>query len=367
MELPLTLSKWVYDSSDVFAQWTRWMFGGMPLIPNGINLDPLPLEHLDPPRILNIENPFQPRRIVRDMYIPLHFWFNPGPDPDAIKRSYPKYDLIMVGLDNINDMCLDDLLAFEKEFYDFRSYYVSKMRGHLIGGLPAFQIDIDLINERKKELFMLSDKRAYSYYTDFVHTSELGKMVDSNSRGQGIKFEIIPKKIVCGSTTYELYPLEKPWCPYNDFLEILNDHCLSYQPSEEQFLEWLYENCCGTWGKIDRHGEFYAGFWNYPEESEERKNAFQLSHEDNYQALIELPYPRKLIMHTVEIGCSNHYESPRYSHFLCWWFDQTIKKFGFLDTLEKTTIYTLNCKHIPLPAIYCDQIPEESNMNSNNE
>lgn len=238
------------------------------------------------------------------------------------------------------------MLAFEKEFFEFRDYYIENTHYR---DQQVFIEDINQIKYRKKELCMLSDKRAYSYYSEFVHTY-VKKQIGLDAQTLEENLEYVPIQV----ETYEPYVLTEPWCEYDKFLEIMQTDCLLKQPSEQEFVDWLDANCCSAWGKMNRHGEYYVGFWAYPEGSDERENAFQLSHQDNYQALIELPYPRKLIIRSVQLGCYNHHESPRYSHFVCWWFDQTIKKFGFLDTLEKWAIYNLNCRHIPLPTIYND-------------
>jgi hypothetical protein len=79
-----------------------------------------------------------------------------------------------------------------------------------------------------------------------------------------------------------------------------------------------YDNlACSDWSKMDEFGECFGGFWKYPEESEEKKNAWYLSRERNGKKLFELPYPKSFVLETIKLGCGNRQESVPYSNMLC--------------------------------------------------
>jgi hypothetical protein len=89
------------------------------------------------------------------------------------------------------------------------------------------------------------------------------------------------------------------------------------QLSPERLKNWLDDACCSDWSKMDVHGEYYGGFWAYPEGSVERENAWDLTRETNLNALCTLPYPSRAIMYFVRQGCNNRKESVAYVVFCC--------------------------------------------------
>jgi hypothetical protein len=98
------------------------------------------------------------------------------------------------------------------------------------------------------------------------------------------------------------------------------------QLSAKNLEEWLEDNCCSDWSKRDVNGEYYAGFWKYPEGSAERENAWELTRETNFQALCSLPYPSRAIMLAVEGGCLNRCESVAYTVLCCEWFKRKLQQ-----------------------------------------
>lgn len=96
------------------------------------------------------------------------------------------------------------------------------------------------------------------------------------------------------------------------------------QLSREELLEWLEDNCCSDWSRMDVQGESYGGFWRYPEDSPEYANAGDLSRATNLQALCSLPYPARAIMLAVDVGCGNRQESVPYTVLCCEWFQRKL-------------------------------------------
>jgi len=117
---------------------------------------------------------------------------------------------------------------------------------------------------------------------------------------------------------YKLYPCKVHIFSYPHFRELLE---LWNMPdmSKDEFIKKYNNIACSDWAKMDEHGECYGGYWKCPEDSEERKNAYDLTHSKNGECLWNLPYPKHFILNTIKIGCGNRMESVRYSNFLCEW------------------------------------------------
>ena len=69
------------------------------------------------------------------------------------------------------------------------------------------------------------------------------------------------------------------------------------------------------WNKQQPNGEYFGGFWN----DKSCSNASVLTRQHNFDELIKLPYSRKLICETIDIGCCNRIESVRFTNYVCEW------------------------------------------------
>jgi hypothetical protein len=92
--------------------------------------------------------------------------------------------------------------------------------------------------------------------------------------------------------------------------------------TEKEFMELYNKITCTDWSKMDEHGECFGGFWQYPEGSLERENAFELTGNKNGRCLWKLPFPKYFLIKTIEIGCGNREESVRYSNHLGVWMSR---------------------------------------------
>lgn len=92
--------------------------------------------------------------------------------------------------------------------------------------------------------------------------------------------------------------------------------------TKEEWRNAMTDTCCTDWYKQDKHGECYGGYWKYPHDSEEYKNAWDLSFNESCEAMWELPFSKDLLLETIQIGCSNRQESVRYSNFICVWLER---------------------------------------------
>jgi hypothetical protein len=109
----------------------------------------------------------------------------------------------------------------------------------------------------------------------------------------------------------------KPFYWYNDFQNMENHYNTPNTMTKEEFMEKYDEEACSEWSKMDENGECYGGFYNYPKDSDEYKNAYDLTRKANGEALYNLPYSHALIFETIRIGCNSLQESVKYSNTIC--------------------------------------------------
>lgn len=133
------------------------------------------------------------------------------------------------------------------------------------------------------------------------------------------KISIIMSKteIVNGYNLYDLNEKNGKIFDYQHFTKLTELFHTKNTMNKAQFMTKYWNDTCSDWAKQDECGECFAGYWKYPEDSEEYKNRFHLTKTANGEALYKLPYSHALIFETIEIGCGNRQESVRYTNFLC--------------------------------------------------
>ena len=296
----LTLSVWIYDQDLVLRAFRTMIYERA---------------------FRMFRNPVVP--IVQANRLPLAFWFQPvAPDPYEVQRSYPKYRLIMYKLNMLHFMSLNEILVFQDEFIEFQNYYRKCMN---IRG-PVFDKDLDKIYGRKRDLLKMCNAKARAFYA-YPLNLRSDMMVND----------------------YFLFDMNRDnfIMDWDIFIYLVN-LCLAKQPTDAEFMVWLDEHLCTDWNKMDESGEAYGGYWQYPEYSYERMNAYELSREFNILALIGLPYPRLLIKWSIDVGCSNGHESVRYSNHMCHIVEFFIKYLDMFN-LREMCIYDLNSRGVSWP------------------
>jgi len=115
---------------------------------------------------------------------------------------------------------------------------------------------------------------------------------------------------------YKLYPCSI--IPYGkhealEWAKMWNNVCRN-EVDEMSYVDFTHE-CdkvmCSDWDKMDRFGESYAGYWK----REDKSNAGLLSRYTNIWYLYQLPYPKRLLLKSIEIACNIRCESVRYLNF----------------------------------------------------
>lgn len=216
-------------------------------------------------------------------------------DIDAICKSFPQYEEMLKAPTDT----YEQVRAYERLFAAYRAFVIAKIpHGARFRELFGDKRRIEIKSLRRK-LLCESDVRAKRYYEDILVCTQ-----DERVNGY------------CMYSKNELeFSIE-----FEDFLklcEIWDD--VGNDMDDAEFAQWLEDNCCTDWNKQDRHGKSYGGFWRYPEDSYEREHAYELSRADNLKGMCELPYPRRILIDTVQWGCNTRMESVRFSNFCCEW------------------------------------------------
>lgn len=124
---------------------------------------------------------------------------------------------------------------------------------------------------------------------------------------------------------YDLYDTDEPIMHYGEFQSLLATFQAPEEPMTlEEFMTAYRDEACSDWCKMSDKGESYGGFWEYPEGSMERENAYELSQDYNGRKLYGLPFPKRFLFETIKIGCDNRMESVRYSNFLGVWMTRKL-------------------------------------------
>ena len=91
--------------------------------------------------------------------------------------------------------------------------------------------------------------------------------------------------------------------------------------SYEEFVEKFNKDTCTDWNKMDEYGDPYGGFYR-SEDPKIKENAYHLSGAHNRKMLWKLPFPKRFLLETVEIGCGRRHESVKDSNHMAVWFQR---------------------------------------------
>lgn len=229
--------------------------------------------------------------------------------PLDIVNAFPEIDHIKNHIAQLQSLAKDQVIELKDMLFDLQVFYY-RQNGS-IGTLDAgvfhnvsrmFDSDIENCSKR---LIQLSTSGYYDKATNI-------EMSEEEEEVNGYKLY----SIKMGNNIFDEDGFEV-------LLELWND---DNEMTKDVFISEFEEVACHDWSKMDRNGEPFGGFWKYPEGSYERDNACELSRKDNCNALFELPYPKKFVLKTVEIGCRTRLESVRYTNCLCEWMKRKIAK-----------------------------------------
>lgn len=231
-------------------------------------------------------------------------------DYDAFLKLYPNYYENVNKFDKIENM--NDI----NELHKLVDYFVKMRHDYMIKANLRFMMDLgiyrhkNIYDEMIDTINNVINKKFYSHLNKPV-------IFDPNEiiNGYPVK-KYVDRKITISNAEYA--KILKIWDGNNVYVNDDNDHNQS-EMNYKEFVEKYNENACSEWSKQDRFGESYSGYWKYPTDSEEYKNAWNLTYEDNHKALFELPYPKMFILETILIGCVMRLECVAFSNYLCEW------------------------------------------------
>lgn len=244
-------------------------------------------------------------------------------DPAFIRNSWPGYEFLISRMKVLETLTLDEVMILDADYDDFRNYYIERA-GLKKGRYSIYALDEDhrKIVDRKRELFIASDFKAASFYINpFVFT-------DTTKTINGYKLY---------STI--LHPFKLEW---DEFLEVANK-CIQIQPTSDEFREWLNVNLSNKWSKITSEGVRVSESKHV--KRHKRRKPWR---DHNIKELLKLPYPPLLIQWTILTSRDNDLKCVRYSNIQCYVVEQYIIRVG-LFSLTDLCKFRMNCQKSTLP------------------
>lgn len=136
---------------------------------------------------------------------------------------------------------------------------------------------------------------------------------------------------------YKLYDYEGTFYSMKQMMEYVKEWNTVADSGKDMTYEEFKDkiNVCSDWGKMDEHGNSFGGFWLSPKGTPQYENAYTLSLKANLKALYDLPFPKKLLIQTVSMGCSMRRESVRDSNFYMILFQRQVEQYkNFFQSVE---------------------------------
>jgi hypothetical protein len=199
----------------------------------------------------------------------------------------------------------DDLIELQNDFSELHYMWLRR-------NVSLIMLDMGAYNRRP----------LYSPYSGII--DNLATKIDNLNPTFNLNPKISKDEEING---YKLYDCTgcimyfSDFCKYKKMFEVVPETEMSF----EDFYEKFDDRACTEWSKMDDNGESYVGHWQADHDSAEYENAWNLTRKDNAKALYGLPYSKKFLLETVDIGCSSRQESVRYSNFICVWLAKKIK------------------------------------------
>lgn len=339
----LTLSCWVFERNGLFDEWLRKLFG------NPKTVEPYFRSNLE---ITTKENTHRLRDLpytnVLVGYRPIFFRFPRTRTRtidevmaeyrtiDEVMAEYSNYDIFLELMGRIEELDWESVKEANHLCDELEEYVSANYKGFWFSAVLALRSYKSLIKDRIQEHMISTEEKAHAFYSS-PHSEKCSWLSEKEFMG------------------YKLFGDRKPCVllEFDQFCSFFDKYCLSEQVTEDHFKEWMNLNLSSSWGKTDRNGNDICLVYKT---NDEYCVAFDMIRKDNIDALLELPFPRNLILKKVSydyaIGNIRAIGNVREVVIFCWWMDRMIHYLGMLDTLKKRTIYRMNCLHIPLPPIF---------------
>jgi len=276
------------------------------------------------------------QNIPPELTVPLQFWFDTS---KLQQRLSPE--------ERIQKLCNDDnefKTLYNRVLYCYHSTINTQYKK-----ISDIYDDIDYL-EMKYSRQVLGNCVVYPkpiYMQDFYDFADgLCKRYDSKYETE---LYISKEESING---YNLYDTKTKILRRKDYDILVKDWNKNKQYTQKGFLKLYNKKACTEWSKMDEHGNHYQGYYLYPEGSYERENAYSLTRKANGLALWKLPYPKKVILKSIDYGCGSHKESVRFSNYICEWIKRKMEQMNTIPSLQsicKDTIILKNINTYELP------------------
>lgn len=169
----------------------------------------------------------------------------------------------------------------------------------------------------------MTEEQKWFYKNKWVYYKK--QYMDENEIVNGFKLYNFAYDYQTYLEILELWLQDKYYTPYieplysKDCQPSNHGPCTGTNYPKGSFEDECDKIMCSDWNKQDVHGECYEGYWKYDKNTFEYKKAYDLSREYGIYRLSCLPYPKSVLLYTIQMGCANRLESVRFSNSVCEW------------------------------------------------
>ena len=242
-----------------------------------------------------------PSNLSKELYIPLNFWFN--------SNKYDPHEEFAKLLETNSQFAE----CFNKTLFLLYPQILKYHTNDTTQDLLKLYESLDYMNSMIRNQGITSK----SYFTPLYE--KLWDLLKENDVDEYYCNLIMTKNDIANG--YNLFEAKEPIMRYDIFIGfrdmLLNDEYKNI--TYDKFISKFEKCMCSEWHKCNRYGEYYTGFYEYPEGSIEKENAWQLTYEDNCKSLWELPYPKKLVLKCIKYLCNNHGHGANHINMMCEW------------------------------------------------
>lgn len=251
--------------------------------------------------------PIEPKKLS----IPLSFWFGTFRSPPRPVIKNPTTDYVCQNINEIEKSCdLEYLRDLNIKVNDEDSRWQRSSGFFVVTFETIFDQAREIINARICELTIPT------FNTPLIMSKD--ETVNS----------------------YQLYDCKQNCMTSDLYIELKE---LLEDPSERLSYEEFVESArfCSDWNKCNLVNDNPIDYDN--------EDWWEDTFNYNVRAVWDLPFHTKFLARTIDIGCSNRQESPRYSNFLGIWVQRKTQQ---LRQVVKTSIHDLNNNELdPLESI----------------
>ena len=229
-------------------------------------------------------------------------------------ENWPGYDQMVRQLDKLEELQYEDVCELEKKLIELQKAMINE--NVLLVLVDPLSEDLDRVAVRKSIIEIQRSKEAEVFHLGLLH-------IDKDEVVNGFK----------------LYECDYNLVSYSEFLMLKNLWIENIDITDDNMrelineLEWLKI----SWSIINKHGDIMYQDKKLIDSLKggDIKEVEKSYLYDNIEAVINLPYPREVILNSILIGGDSRYDSPRYCNFFCEWLKRKMmNEFMFKEVVE---------------------------------